>query len=107
MKEVIEKSLYATLGAWLYIHEKADEVIKDLVNKGKLAPEEGKTFLDEISKRADDEKEQLKERFSSGFKSFFEETGLASKEDIKNLRDLLAQLENRISSLEKKEESTK
>ncbi len=107
MKEVLEKSFYASLGAWLYLHEKADEIIKDLIAKGKMAPEEGKTFLNEVSKRVEDEKEIIKEKFSNSMDYVFEETGLATKKDLNELKDDLKKLDKRLNRIEKSKSKSK
>ncbi len=62
MKNLFEKGLYASLGFWLLIHEKADELIREMIKKGEMAPEQGRKFLDELSARVNQEKESLKDR---------------------------------------------
>lgn len=107
MKEFVEKGILTTLGFWLLIHEKADEIIRDLIEKGKIAPEEGKHFLEELSKRVDDEKESLKGKFSSSIQSMASEAGLATQKDLNQLTARLKEIEKRLANLEGKKTTSK
>ncbi len=102
LKDLLEKGLLFTLGAWLYLHEKADEVIKDLIEKGKVAPEEGRKFLDEFSVRVEKEKEEIKETIADLLQASFKDFGFLTKKDIVELVNRLEKLENKVAHLEKK-----
>lgn len=102
VKEALEKGLMTTLGAWLLVHEKASEIIDEMIEKGKMAPREGRTYLDELSRKVDKEKEEIKSRLSGGMKSTLGTAGLATKDDIEELKIRLDQLEGAISVLESK-----
>ena len=102
-KDMLEKSFLATLGFWLLIHEKADDVIRDLVKKGKMAPEEGKHFWEELSSKVDDEKEELKEKIKGSAHSAIKEAGGVTKDELEKLNLKMAELEGRITVIENKE----
>lgn len=107
MKDMIEKGILTTLGFWLLVHEKADEIIKDMIEKGKIAPEEGKHFLDELSQRVDGEKEVLRKKFSSATTSTLSQAGLATKKDLDQLASRLKKIEARLDTLEGKRSTAK
>ncbi len=100
MKKLLEKGLLTSLGLWLLLHEKADEIIRDLVKKGKMAPEEGRRFLDELALRAEKEKEAIKEEFGSRSKAILREMGFVIRDDWEELL-------KRVDKLEKKAAPTK
>lgn len=106
MKDLIEKGILTTLGFWLLVHEEADKVIRDMIERGKIAPEEGKHFLDELSKRVDEEKETMKGKFSSSVESTLSQAGLATKEDLSKLAVRLEKLEGRLDKLEGKKRTS-
>lgn len=93
MRKFFEKGLYASLGFWLLIHEKADEIIREMIKKGEMAPEEGRKFLDELSTRVNEEKEFLKNRFGDLVQ--------ASLKDVFVTRDEFEKLSKKVSDLEK------
>ncbi len=93
MKRLLEKGLYASLGFWLLIHEKADELIKEMVKKGEMAPEQGRKFLDELSARVNEEKESIKNRVESLVQ--------ASLKDVFVTREEFEKLLKKVSEMEK------
>ncbi|MBI4743751.1 MAG: hypothetical protein HY776_02855 [Actinobacteria bacterium] len=62
VKDIIEKSILTTVGIGLLAFEKVDALIKEMVDKGKIMPEEGKQFLEDFTKQVDQEKEELKSK---------------------------------------------
>lgn len=98
MKKIFEKGLYASLGFWLLIHEKADELIREMIKKGEMAPEQGRKFLDELSSRVNEEKEALKDRV--------EELIQASLKDVFATKKEFEELQKRVEALEGAKKAT-
>jgi polyhydroxyalkanoate synthesis regulator phasin len=96
LKKVLEKGFLASLGFWLLLHEKADEIIRDLIRKGKMAPEEGRKFLDELAKKAEEEKEAIKERIGEITQTTFKEFGFVTKEEYESLLKRIEKLEKEV-----------
>jgi len=103
MQDLIEKGFYTTLGAWLLVHEKADEIMKDMVAKGREAPEGSKHMIDEMSRRVDDEKEEVKAWFSDAVAMALRDSGVATKEHIDALSSRIDEIEGRLAVVEAKE----
>lgn len=97
MKKLFEKGLYASLGFWLLIHEKADELIREMIKKGEMAPEQGRKFLDELSARVNEEKESLKDRIGDLVQ--------ASLKDVFVTREEFDKLLKKVNDLEKGKQS--
>jgi polyhydroxyalkanoate synthesis regulator phasin len=95
MKDLLEKGIAATLGFWLLLHEKADDIIKEMIEQGKIAPEEGRKFLDELSVRVEKEKNSLKGKMKSYSQIRISELGFVTKSEFEKLSA-------RVDSLEKK-----
>ncbi len=103
MNDFIEKGLYTTLGAWLLIHEKADEIMKDMVAKGKEAPEGARSAMDEMSKRVDEEKEQIKSWIAENSTTAMAEAGLVTQKQLDEIAARLDEIESRLAVVEAKE----
>jgi polyhydroxyalkanoate synthesis regulator phasin len=54
MVELLKKSIYATIGIALMTREKAEEIGKKVAAEAKLSESEGKQFVDELLKRAEE-----------------------------------------------------
>ncbi|MCK4777608.1 MAG: hypothetical protein KAS39_04465 [Actinomycetia bacterium] len=100
MKDLLEKGIAATLGFWLLLHEKADDIIKEMIEQGKIAPEEGRKFIEELSIRVEKEKEGLKEKVTDFSHTRIRELGFVSRSDFEKLAD-------RVNVLEKKKKTAK
>lgn len=107
MKEIIEKGVLTTIGIGLLVLEKADEIIKDMVDKGKILPDEGKQFLDDFTKQVNQEKEDLKSKIDKTVHSALKDVGLATKEEVNNLVSEVKKLQDQIVALEDKMELRK
>lgn len=103
MHDLMEKGFYTTLGAWLLVHEKADEILKEMVAKGKAAPEEGRTSIDDISQRVDEEKEEVKQWLGESLASVLRDAGAPTKQDLDSLSSRLEEIEDRLAVVEAKE----
>lgn len=105
MKKLLEKGLLTSLGLWLLLHEKADEIIRDLVEKGRMAPGEGRRFLDELALRIDKEKEVIREEFGTRSKAVLREMGLVTRDEWENLLKRVDELEKKVTSFKRRASS--
>lgn len=103
MMDLVEKGFYTWLGAWLLFHEKADEIMREMVAKGKEAPEESRRTMDDVSRRVDEEKEELKSWFADSVASALRDTGVATRDEIDALNARLDDIEGRLAVVEAKE----
>ncbi|MEW6189214.1 MAG: hypothetical protein AB1466_03760 [Actinomycetota bacterium] len=104
MDDLLERSFLVALGLLLLVHERADEFIKDLISKGKISPEEGKQYMEDLSKRVNVRKEQLEKLVIDSLRSALKKAGMATESDFEKLDFNLRELENRIVVLENKME---
>jgi polyhydroxyalkanoate synthesis regulator phasin len=107
MKKLLEKGLLTSMGLLLLLHEKADEIIRDLVEKGRMAPEEGRRFLDELAIRIDREKEAIREEFGLRSKAVLREMGLVTRDDWEKLLKRIDKLEKKVAPAKRQATSKK
>ena len=79
--------LYAGLGGMMVVKEKVEAEIKKLEEKGKLSREDGEKFIKELQDKGHEGEDQFKQKIKDAFKEVIEELGLATKEDIANLKN--------------------
>ncbi|MHB0976995.1 MAG: hypothetical protein ACYC1U_07350 [Candidatus Aquicultorales bacterium] len=95
--ELIKKGLTSFFGAWLLVHEKADDVIRDVISKSRGKPEQERDFADRLTVEIDEEKEALKGKLNH---ALGHET--TSNEDVRRLEEMLNRISERLEKLEKK-----
>jgi len=103
MVSVLEKGFYATLGAGMLAFETAKVMVSELVDKGKLAPEEGGRLLDDLYNRFSEEKEDAKLRFLEEIQTAAKNMELPTREDVERLSLAVEELTIRISLIEAKQ----
>lgn len=83
--------LYMGLGAAFLAKDRFDEVLSELETRGQISRDEAKNFLNDAKTRAKQEEEALASRIREEVKKVLEEMGLATKDDIAELKALLTQ----------------
>lgn len=92
----IRKLLYASLGLVDVTREKAETLVADLVERGEMTSEEGKDFLTDLFERVDSERQEMLHRFHKESKRAMAGMGVASKDEVQELRLRLEKLENQL-----------
>ncbi len=95
----IEKLFLAGLGGATMVKERVEESINQLVNKGDLTRDQAKTLVEDLSSKAEVEKNRLESRGKEELRKFFTEQNLAFVEDIKRLENRIAVLEEKLNAL--------
>lgn len=88
--ELWKKAFLIGLGATAATVEKIQELANELVERGEMSQKEAKSFSDDLMNKAMKEKDQfenrVKDTVDSYMKSVVKSMGLATREDIENLR---------------------
>lgn len=84
---MLKDLLYAGIGAAVVMREKVEAEMKKLEESGKIKTDDAKSFLDSIEQKGKEEQARLKEELKSALKEVIDELGLATKADLKNLKE--------------------
>jgi polyhydroxyalkanoate synthesis regulator phasin len=83
---MLEQIFHTGLGGAILLKERVEMELEKLEEKGKLSKEDAKTFLDGLKTRGEEEEAKLKATLKDVFKEVADELGLATKEDIQDLK---------------------
>lgn len=100
MKELIEKGIVTALGATKLAFEMAQDVVRDMIESGKMTAEEGEHFLQNLSAKVETEKGHLKDMLSGKLSKDEGEHALATQKDIADLKAHIAKMDERLTKLE-------
>ncbi len=89
LRGLVRKSILFGLGGYQYAKEGIDNFVKDLEKEGKLTPEEGKKLVDEVISKGKDVSDKELDHLKDAVKKVMNEIGVATKEDIANLKNEL------------------
>ncbi|MGK7395895.1 MAG: phasin family protein [Candidatus Cyclobacteriaceae bacterium M3_2C_046] len=93
----MKKIISTGLGAAILAKNKAQELIDDLVNKGKMTEEEGNKFLNDLKEETDKSKSDFENELRVMMRKILDRMNIASRQDIERL-------EKRIKILEQNEQ---
>jgi len=104
MIDLLKKNLYVGLGLVSMTKDKIAEVGRKIAEESKLSEEEGKKFMDELMKQADESKSSLQAQVSKIVEKTVTSmklpcsTGFEKMEkEIKKLQEAVARLEEKLS----------
>lgn len=83
---MLKELLYTGVGGALLLKERVEEELKKLEEKGKLNATDTKSFLESLKSKGEDEEKRLKEEIKSAIREVIEELGIATKQDIEELK---------------------
>ncbi|PHM17465.1 MAG: hypothetical protein CJD30_06085 [Sulfuricurvum sp. PD_MW2] len=83
---MLKELLYTGVGGALLLKERVEEELKKLEEKGKLNSTDTKSFLESLKSKGEDEEKRLKEEIKSAIREVIEELGIATKQDIEELK---------------------
>jgi len=84
---MMKKVIYFGLGAISLTREKAENMIKEMVEKGEMSKDEAKSFVDDAIKRGEEEKQEIRS---------------VIREELNDLKDLFNSSQSEIEKLKAK-----
>lgn len=96
MKDVFRKLALAGIGAFSLTREKAEQIVKELVEKGQVSAEEAKGVFHDLLEKGEQERAALAQTIRSEINRFREEVGFVTKQDYRALEERISRLEARL-----------
>ncbi|MGI8607245.1 MAG: phasin family protein [Gaiellaceae bacterium] len=100
MRDLLEKTLLAGLGAMALTKERADDLVDELTKRGKMTGEEAREVVDELTHRWRGDAIRFSERAGSTVSGLSRELGLVTRREWEELELRLAQVTHRLRLLE-------
>ncbi len=86
--------LYKALGVMMLIKDKFSDEFNEIFQKANASKEDILKTVDEVKDKAQSEKDQMEDKLKEKIKTVINEMGLATKEDIEDLKKLIKENEN-------------
>jgi polyhydroxyalkanoate synthesis regulator phasin len=100
MRELAEEAILAGIGAVALTKDRAEELVGELAQKGKLTQDDARELVDEVVGRWRGDALRMSERAGATLNGFFRELGLVTRREHEELELRLAQLEHRLRLME-------
>jgi len=85
----IKELFYLGIGTAMLAKEKIEEEAKELVEKGKMSKAERDEFFEKAKAKAKEEEQDFQNKLKDIVKEVLSDMGLATKEDVEELKELL------------------
>ena len=102
MIESLRKVGLLGIGVLSITEERIREVVNELVEKGEMNKDEGKTLVHEILTEKKKQMQELEEKISMDVQNAIGKSKIASKDDVSRLEDKITELEKTVQKLVEK-----
>lgn len=92
MTDLLEKTMYMGLGLFSLTKERAEEMIDDLVEKGKVSKDESAQAVRDLMDKAEKEKTAMEKKIDTAIETSIQRLHLATREDIDAINKKLDKL---------------
>ncbi|MRI83559.1 MAG: hypothetical protein C6I00_03985 [Nitratiruptor sp.] len=86
---MVKELLYLGVGAALLAKDRVEAKLERLVEEGKRSKEEVAHLLEEAKRRGEEEEHRFREELKRILREVIQEAGVATKEDIEELKRLI------------------
>ncbi|WP_407355498.1 phasin family protein [Methanolobus sp. WCC5] len=105
--EVMKKVGLFGIGLWALTEEKIQDIADELIENGEIKKEEGKQFVRDVVEEQKKQKEDMEKKISSKVQETINKTDIATKDEVKELKDIIKSLEEKIDRLTSSDDKEK
>lgn len=103
MFDFFRKAALAGIGALTLTEERAQRLINELVEQGRMSKEEGESVFKEILAKAETSKDEWEDRIRDMVQEVFRKMDLVPRKDLFLLEEQVRILEKRVAELERRD----
>ncbi len=94
MESIFKRLLNAGIGVASKTSKFAEDVINDLVERGKLSEEEGKKITEDLEKEGEEQRQVFEKEMNSYIEKTLTKMDIPSRKEFNNLAERVSVLEN-------------
>ncbi|MDW7730795.1 MAG: hypothetical protein SCH66_00005 [Methanolobus sp.] len=104
--EIWKKAGLFGIGMWALTEEKLQDMTDELIENGEMRKEEGKKFVRDLMDEQKKQKQEMENKISAKVQEAVDKADLASKDEVRELKEMIQSLGIKIDTLmsEEKEE---
>lgn len=100
MIELVKKALLTGVGVAALSKEKAEELVKDIVEKGKMTEQEGQKLVDQLLTSSEEARKELQKQIETKVQAALEKMDLAKKSELDALKLEIEELRKKLDQAE-------
>lgn len=102
MIDLIKKAMFTGIGMLSLSKDKVEEIARDFMDKGKLSEKEGERLVDDLLKKSEESRQELKKQIEEQVQALLEKMDLASKKDLAAIRTEIDDIKSKLEAMENK-----
>lgn len=84
---MLKELLLTGLGVAATMHEKVQDELKKLEEKGKINTQDAKSFIESLEAKGKESEDELHAKIKAELQKLLDEMGVATKADLENLKE--------------------
>lgn len=97
LTDTLRKMMLVSIGALTLTKEKAEQLVKELSEKGQVSQSEARGFVREVMEKGDRERQAIQNAVINEVRKIREEIGWASKKDLTEINERLRRIEEHLN----------
>ena len=102
MPDLLKKTLLAGVGLALKTWDEVEDLVKELVDKGKMTEKDGSQFVKDLQKRYEETQKKLETRVEKTVKDFLKKSNVVTSDELKAVKKEIRELKKMINSEKEK-----
>jgi len=102
MSEMFRKMGLFGIGVISLTQEKMEEFTQEMIKKGEISKEEGRSFVKDILSEREKQLKEIEDKINEQIRENLKNSGVVMKSDIESLENKIEKLEKTIQSMAKK-----
>ena len=98
MPDLLKKTLLAGGGLALKTWDEVEDLVKELVDKGKMTEKDGSQFVKDLQNRYEETQKKLETRVEKTVKDFLKKSNVVTSDELKAVKKEIRELKKMISS---------
>ena len=98
MLDFIKKTMLTGIGLAMKTKDELEEWVKEIVKKGEMSENEGKSFLDDLKKKSKEAQKDFEEKIESKFKDLLKKADIATHDEVNDLKNEIEELKKAVNS---------
>ena len=99
MLDFIKKTMLTGIGIAMKTKDELEEWVKEIVKKGEMSENEGKSFLEDIKKKSKEAQKDLEEKIESKFKDLLKKADIATRNEVSDLEKRNRRTEKKVIAI--------
>jgi polyhydroxyalkanoate synthesis regulator phasin len=98
MLDLIKKTMLTGIGIAMKTKDELEELVKEIVKKGEMSENEGKSFLDDLKNKSEKAQKEFEEKIESKFKDLLKNADIATRDEVNDLKNEIQELRKTLDS---------